>query len=775
VWNARRRLPIEGGSLFGFLPLIEFPDSLKQQIRRHVVEAMTPPSGARPTTSDAAAAAAGVAAGAVVASAADKDAGQTPPPQQPPPVVVQPAEAPPRRQMPPPVAEPRQAGAFGGMPTSALAALLGVALALLICAGVFLLTQNRNKPVITGTQPQNGQTVQQTPEMNVFATYDSRSEIDQQRTTMSINGRPVTPLFINNSVAWTGPLETGSQVVALSLVDRAGNVTELTWTFFVVPGGTPTPGEGTGTATITPIIPETSQLATVTPIVPVTSQVVTVTPIIVPGTPTPPFFTIVPPPPTAIPTFPGFPTNTPCNRGGVSGLAFNDLNGNGIREPYEPGLSGVVINLTTQTNSVISVTATDAFGNYRFTDIPFGSYRVVANVPPGWFATTSTTIPVFIGGCGTVPGFNFGFRQAPPPVTLTPTPSVTLAPSFAVVGTTTSVNPTFSNTCPQTFTFNGTITTNGAGSVTYRWERSDGTLGPIQSLPFAFAGTQNVAPDSWSVNSTMAGWARLQIISPNSLLSPQANFTLNCAPPPTITSTPTPSATWTPTLPPFAVTNVTASVSPTSNTNCPQENYTFTGNITVMGTGNVIYHWERSDGVVGPDQVLTFLVPGTQPANPDVWTFGDEGFVGNGWARLVVTSPNASSSPQANFTFNCPGATFTPSPTPTDTPLPPSQVTSVVVDPAMPPVLNACPGVVNFTATITVDGPTNVTYEWQQSDAGGSGPVMLAFAGPGSQVVNWNWNFGAGPIILNSQWVQISVSSPNALVSNQSTFDVNCP
>jgi DNA-directed RNA polymerase specialized sigma24 family protein len=48
VWNARRRLPVEGGSLFGFLPVIPLPDSLKDQIRRHVVEAVTP-GAARPT------------------------------------------------------------------------------------------------------------------------------------------------------------------------------------------------------------------------------------------------------------------------------------------------------------------------------------------------------------------------------------------------------------------------------------------------------------------------------------------------------------------------------------------------------------------------------------------------------------------------------------------------------------------------------------------------------------------------------------------------------
>lgn len=771
VWNARRRLPIEGGSLFGFLPVIEFPESLKQQIRRHVVEATSPPSTTR-TTGDLAAGA--VLGGAAVAAAAGE--GSAPPPtafvaaasaqaEPLPPVKVMPSPA--------PYEKPAASSRFGGLPTSALAALLGVALALLLCGAIFVLTQNRNKPVVTGTQPPNGQTIQQGEEINVYAVYEGPSPLDQTRTTMEIDGRQVVPQFVNNTVAWTGPLDVGSHIVKVVLVDQTGNTAEVSWTFFVVAAGTSTPAiTPDGLASVTPIVP----VASVTPIVPVTSQVATVTPIVVIGTPTPPFATITPPfptfppPPTFLPP-PPFATVTPCSRGGLSGLAYNDLNGNGIREPSEPGLSGVVINLQTQTNSVISVTATDAFGNYRFTDIPFGSYKVIANVPPAWFATTATTIPVFIGGCGVVPGFNFGFGQAPV-ITPTFTPTATFPPSFAVINTNTFVAPSFSNTCPQTFIFNGTITTNGAGSVTYRWERSDGTLGPIQSLPFAFAGTQNVVPDSWSLNFTTGGWARLQIISPNALLSPQANLTLSCGAP---TFTPTATATSTATLPPFAVLNVVATVAPTSSTSCPQT-FNFDGTITTNAAGNVTYQWIRNDGYVGPVQVLTFLAAGTQPVATEPYTIGIPGFIANGWGQIKVLSPNATDSNQANFSLNCPPITLTPTFTPTLTPLPPSQVTSAVADPALPPVLAACPGVVSFTGTITVDGPTNVTYEWQQSDGGGSGPLPpLVFAAAGSQVVNHVWNFGPGPLILPPQWVQISVSSPNALVSNQSTFNVVCP
>jgi hypothetical protein len=308
--------------------------------------------------------------------------------------------------------------------------------------------------------------------------------------------------------------------------------------------------------------------------------------------------------------------------------------------------------------------------------------------------------------------------------------------------------------------------------VSYRWERSDGGLGPVQSLPFAFAGTQNVVPDAWSLNFTTNGWARLQIISPNGLLSPQANFTLNCGAP---TFTPTATQTATPTLPPFAVLNVVATVAPNSSTTCPQT-FNFDGTITTNAAGNVTYRWARNDGYLGPIQVLTFLVPGTQPVATEPYTIGEPGFVASGWGQIQVVSPNAVNSNQANFTLNCPPITLTPTHTPTATPLPPSQVTAAVADPAVPPILPVCPGPVTFTGTITVDGPTNVTYEWEQSDGAIDGPYNLVFAAAGSQAVTPHvWAFGAGPLFLPPQWARINVSVPNVLNSNQSTFTVACP
>src|SRR5581483_9425518 len=282
VWNARRRLPVEGGSLFGFLPVIPLPDSLKDQIRRHVVEAVTP-GAARPTqVGQGGGAAAGAALGGAAAATmlgAGTPPPAAPPPQPPPPQQPPVAAARPEPQVPPPRVQPmpryvepspvaRPMGGFTGLPTTAIGALIGIALALLICAGVFLLTQNRGKPSITSVNPPNGATVQQLPQMNVFAVFQSDREIDRGKSSIQIDGQNRTPTFVENTIAWSGPLEFGSHTAAVTLVDTAGNSADESWTFFVIAGGTATPeASPSGAASVTPIFPVTSEIATVTPII----------------------------------------------------------------------------------------------------------------------------------------------------------------------------------------------------------------------------------------------------------------------------------------------------------------------------------------------------------------------------------------------------------------------------------------------------------------------------------------------------------------------------
>jgi hypothetical protein len=120
---------------------------------------------------------------------------------------------------------------------------------------------------------------------------------------------------------------------------------------------------------------------------------------------------------------------------------------------------------------------------------------------------------------------------------------------YAVTEVDTSVNPTgYSGICPVTFTFDANIWTNGAGIVTYYWERSDGSKSPVGTLTYAAAGYQTIS-DIWTLgnpSSGFSGWDQVYVDQPNHQTFGAVNFSLTCDP----TATPTVAPTLTPTLAP---------------------------------------------------------------------------------------------------------------------------------------------------------------------------------------------------------------------------------
>lgn len=83
--------------------------------------------------------------------------------------------------------------------------------------------------------------------------------------------------------------------------------------------------------------------------------------------------------------------------GSISGIKWNDLNGNGVREPDEAGLEDWTIYLDQNQNGKLDTgetfTITDAEGNYSFTDLKPDTYTVAEVLLPGWKQT-------FPGGSG---------------------------------------------------------------------------------------------------------------------------------------------------------------------------------------------------------------------------------------------------------------------------------------------------------------------------------------------------------------------------------------
>jgi hypothetical protein len=93
--------------------------------------------------------------------------------------------------------------------------------------------------------------------------------------------------------------------------------------------------------------------------------------------------------------------------GMVSGVAFDDLNGNGVRDTGEAGIGGVTISLV-DGGTISTTTAGD--GTYSFSGVASGSYAVEATAPAGFTHTTAGSVPINM-----VPGgvafANFGFRE----------------------------------------------------------------------------------------------------------------------------------------------------------------------------------------------------------------------------------------------------------------------------------------------------------------------------------------------------------------------------
>ncbi|MDP6542587.1 MAG: SdrD B-like domain-containing protein [Phycisphaerae bacterium] len=91
--------------------------------------------------------------------------------------------------------------------------------------------------------------------------------------------------------------------------------------------------------------------------------------------------------------------------GSISGVKFDDLDGDGVKDAGEPGLNGWTIELVDSSSGLVintAVTATDAVdGEYVFTDVIPGDYEVREIAQAGWvqtFPATSTYSLTLSGG-----------------------------------------------------------------------------------------------------------------------------------------------------------------------------------------------------------------------------------------------------------------------------------------------------------------------------------------------------------------------------------------
>jgi uncharacterized repeat protein (TIGR01451 family) len=116
--------------------------------------------------------------------------------------------------------------------------------------------------------------------------------------------------------------------------------------------------------------------------------------------------------PPVIPPDPTDPTDPPePEDGNITGIVFNDENGNGVQDPGEEGIGGVTILITDEDGNPVAEFVTGEDGSYSFGELPPGTYLLTAEDPAGYDITTENPVPITVEG-DSISSFSFGFRTA---------------------------------------------------------------------------------------------------------------------------------------------------------------------------------------------------------------------------------------------------------------------------------------------------------------------------------------------------------------------------
>jgi protocatechuate 3,4-dioxygenase beta subunit len=95
----------------------------------------------------------------------------------------------------------------------------------------------------------------------------------------------------------------------------------------------------------------------------------------------------------------------------VAGTVFNDLNGNGVRDPAESGMDGVTVRLIDPiTGTTVFTTTTASDGTYVFDSVTPNNYLVAETDPSGFVSTTTNLVAVTVPAGGSASA-QFGDQQ----------------------------------------------------------------------------------------------------------------------------------------------------------------------------------------------------------------------------------------------------------------------------------------------------------------------------------------------------------------------------
>jgi hypothetical protein len=253
-----------------------------------------------------------------------------------------------------------------------------------------------------------------------------------------------------------------------------------------------------------------------------------------------------------------------------------------VANPQPPPVCTGSPNITAFTASSISIPPhTSITLNWGATNISaaridpgVGAVQASGSLP---VVVDQTTAFVFTAYCGSASVNRQVVVNVVAPVPTATPIQPTPKPAFRVTGASMNVSPSnYIGLCPGHFYYAGSITTNDAGAVTYRWVGANATApSPVMTFYAPGAGTHQLPGYSQEWGTQGGLWAQLAILTPNQLNSNQASFTNSCANP-----TPIPPPTNTPLPPPPTNTPLPP---PPTNTPAPQRR-------------NISGNWSTPDG-----------------------------------------------------------------------------------------------------------------------------------------------------------------------------------
>ena len=190
-------------------------------------------------------------------------------------------------------------------------------------------------------------------------------------------------------------------------------------------------------------------------------------------------------------------------------LVWKDVNGNGLQDAGEPGLSGVTVELYNATNVKVETTVTDSTGFYSFSNFTTANYSIQFKILTGYVFTkqnigtddtkdsdanrTTGRTQVFIPTINDtswdagmyIPSSNPDKPVTPPPVNRPPTADGTAGEPYTVFGDGTSKGIRFDGS--RSYDVDGTI-------VSYVWNFGDGSTvnGIIVTHNYTALGKYNV-------------------------------------------------------------------------------------------------------------------------------------------------------------------------------------------------------------------------------------------------------------------------------------------